>query len=484
MAVTTVPDLPAAPDRLVRGLGLFSATNLVVANMVGAGIFTTSGLLLAELGSPLVMLALWAGGGVLALAGALCYGELGAAMPSAGGEYVYLGRLFHPVLGFLSGWVSFLVGFSAPLAASALGCSAYFASAFPFLLPSDGGALARKLFAILLVVSLTAVHLRGMRTGARVQNVLTAGKVLLIITLILAGAAWGQGNLGHLTTDAGGAATGSAHPSLTWRTMGLALMWIMFAYSGWNASAYVGSEIRDPARNLPRSLLAGTALVLTLYVGLNILFVYAVPPTEMAGVIAVGGLAAQHLFGDAARAVFSGLIAFALLSSISALIILGPRVYYAMARDGYFFRAVAEVQPNTRVPAQSIALQSLIAVVLILSGTFEQILTYMGFCLGIFPILAVLGIFRLRRRATPSFRTPGFPVVPIFFATASVLMLGLAFQERPVESSIAILTVVAGLPFYLLFSRSRRARLAAGSAQIPVEPNANGSDSSIMGGPS
>ncbi|MEJ2184441.1 MAG: amino acid permease [Gemmatimonadota bacterium] len=481
---TALPHLNTAPDRLVRRLGLFSATNLVVANMVGAGIFTTSGLLLGELGSPLVMLALWVAGGVLALAGALCYGELGAAMPSAGGEYVYLGRLYHPVLGFLTGWVSFLVGFSAPLAASALGCSEYFASAFPFLLPPDGSLLPRKLFAVLLVAGLTAVHLRGMRTGARVQNVLTVGKVLLIVALIVAGAALGQGDLGHLTARAAPVAEAAGTDRFSWHTVGLALMWIMFAYSGWNASAYVGSEIRDPARNLPRSLLAGTGLVLLLYVGLNLLFVYAVPPAEMGGVIAVGGLAAHHLFGGAARTVVSGLIAFALLSSISALIILGPRVYFAMARDGFFFRAVAEVQPSTRVPAKSILLQSGIAIVLILSGTFEQILTYMGFCLGIFPILAVLGLFRLRRSHRPGYHMPGFPAVPVFFATASLSILVLAFQERPAESSVAILTVVAGLPFYLLFNRSRQARLADDAAEPAKTPDASGPGSTLTGGPS
>ena len=448
LATTTVAaDRQAsAPDQLVRGLGLFSATALVVANMVGAGIFTTSGLLMAELGSPLIMLGLWVAGGLLALAGALCYGELGAAMPGAGGEYLYLGRLFHPAVGFLSGWVSFLVGFSAPLAASALACSHYLLSPFP--LPG-GTELPRKLLAILVVAGLTAVHLRGVRHGARLQNVLTAAKVGLIVALIVAGALSGRGELDHLVADVGAAETTSPG----WQTMGLGLMWIMFAYSGWNSSGYVGAEIRDPQRNLPRSLLAGTGLVMVLYLALNVLFVYAIPPREMSGVIAVGGLAAERLFGSAVRTVFSGLIGFALLSSISALIILGPRVYYAMARDGYFFRAVAAVRPGARVPARSILLQSLLAAVLILTGTFEQILTYMGFCLGIFPILAVLGLFRLRHARLPGYRMPGFPAVPVLFAAASTLMLVLAFQERPVESSIALLTVAAGIPCYFLFRR-------------------------------
>jgi len=436
---------------LKRRLGLFSTTNLVIANMIGAGIFTTSGLLLAELGSPLLMIGLWFVGGVLALCGALCYGELGAAMPRAGGEYVYLGELFHPVLGFLTGWVSFLVGFSAPLAVSSMGCSEYLASAFPVLVGSGNPQLMKKAVAIFLIGALTTVHLRGVETGVRIQNYLTVGKVALILILVVAGATLGRGEIGNLFQG-----PEMTRPGADWRGMGLSLMWIMFAYSGWNASAYIGSEIRNPGRNLPRSLFLGTGIVLLLYLGLNVLFVYAVPPDEMEGVIAIGGMAAERMFGETAEAVFSGLIAFALLSSISALIILGPRVYYAMAQDGYFFRSVGRVHPTTGVPGRSILLQSLIAVILVVSGTFDQILTYMGFCLGIFPILTVLGLFKLRRAGGGEYRMPGFPVVPIFFAGASIFMLTLAYLERPTESSIALLTVCAGIPFYFLFSRARQ----------------------------
>jgi APA family basic amino acid/polyamine antiporter len=443
---------------LDRKLGLFSTTNLVIANMIGAGIFTTSGLLLAELGSPLLMIGLWFGGGLLALCGALCYGELGAAMPRAGGEYVFLGELFHPILGFLTGWVSFLVGFSAPLALSSMGCSEYLASAFPVLVESGNPEILKKVIAVFVIGALTLVHLRGLETGARIQNYLTVGKVALILILILAGFALGRGEIGNLFQGPEGTEVGAS-----WKTMGLSLMWIMFAFSGWNASAYIGSEIRNPGRNLPTSLLLGTGIVLLLYLGLNVLFVYAVPPDEMAGVIAVGGLAADRMFGGSAETLISGLIAFALLSSISALIILGPRVYYAMARDGYFFRSVGKVHPTTRVPGRSIVLQSLIAVTLVVSGTFEQVLTYMGCCRGIFPILAVLGVFKLRRSGGSKYRMPGFPLVPLFFAGTSIFMLILAYQERPVESSIALLTVGAGIPFYILFSRRReRDQAAAG----------------------
>jgi APA family basic amino acid/polyamine antiporter len=320
---------------LTRELTLFPATNIVIGDMIGAGIFTTSGLLLLELGSPLLMIALWVGGGILALSGALCYGALGAAMPRAGGEYAYLSELFHPVLGFLTGWVSLFAGFSAPLAASSLGFSEYLGSAFPLLEQGSNAEIWKKAVSLGVIVALAAIHMRGLRIGSRIQNWLTVGKVGLIVALVVLGFAFGQGDLSHLQ---GRIPDGTVEPN--WRATGLALMWIMFAYSGWNASGYIGSEIQAPRRNLPLSLILGTGLVVVLYVALNALFVFAVSPGEMQGTIAVGGLAASHLFGPVAERMVSLLIAFALLSAISSLIIIGPRVYYAMARGGYFFSAV------------------------------------------------------------------------------------------------------------------------------------------------
>lgn len=445
--------------QLSRELGLFPATNIVIANMIGAGIFTTSGLLMQQLGSPVLMLTLWLAGGILALCGALCYGELGAAMPRAGGEYVYLTELFHPLLGFLTGWVSFFVGFSAPLAACALGFSEYAGSAFPAVVNWSNPALLKKAVAILVIVVLTAVHLRGIEFGSRVQNYLTMGKVILIVALVLAGFSLGRGNLGNLMP--GGDLQFSTGG---WKTVGLSLMWIMFAYSGWNASGYIGSEIRNPGRNLPLSLMLGTGVVVVLYLSLNLLYVYAVPSQEMKGVIAIGGLAASRLFGDLAEVAISALIAFALLSSISAFIILGPRVYYAMAKDGYFFKMVSEIHPVFRVPSKSIILQCLIAVVMVMSGTFDQILTYMGFCLGIFPIFAVIGLFKLRNSKPGAYRMPAYPVPPLIYAATSVLILVLAYFERPIESSVAVGTVGLGVPLYSFFARSRRKGLSHDSS--------------------
>ncbi len=437
------------PDnKLSRNLGLFSVTNIVIANMIGAGIFTTSGLLMQDLNNPIVMLMLWVIGGGIALCGALCYGELGAAIPEAGGEYIYLSRLFHPLLGFLSGWVSFFVGFSAPIAASALGFTEYFTRAFPVIIEWGNPESIKKLYSISVILIFTFIHLKGIKFGAKIQNYLTVLKVVLIAGLIIAGFSFGKGDFTNLfqavdyNFDFGGI-----------KTIGLSLMWIMFAYAGWNASSYIGSEIKNPDRNLPYSLFLGTAIVTLLYFCLNLLFIYSVEPEAMKGVISIAGLAVQGLFGSSFESILSVLISFALFSSLSAFIILGPRVYYSMAKDNCFFKFASEINPVFKVPSKSIILQSLIAGIFVLSGTFDQILTYMGYALGIFPIFVVIGIFKLRITGQAKYKMPGFPLVPILFLIPSVLILILAYLERPVESSIAILTVLVGIPLYFFFKK-------------------------------
>lgn len=458
-AAACPPDAPPAANGLERRLGLFPLTNIVIANMIGAGIFTTSGLLMGDLHDPRIMLALWLVGGLIALCGALSYGELGAAFPHAGGEYAFLSRLYHPILGFLSGWVSFFVGFSAPIAASAIGFSEYLTRAFPGLLtpgllPVAGEALVmKKIYAILIIAAFTFLHTRGLESGARVQNALTGLKILLIVGLVGAGFAFGRGSLAHLT-----AAAPFRLDFAGLKTMGLSLMWIMFAYSGWNASAYVGSEVRDPSRNLPRSLLLGTGVVMALYAALNLFYIYAIPPAQMEGVISVAGLAAANLFGPSAGTVLSLLISFALFSSLSAYLILGPRVYYSMSRDGIFFKALAFVDPKCGVPTRSILLQGGIAAVMVLFGTFEQLLTYMGFSLGIFPLLAVLGVFKLRRSGRSAVKLPGYPVASAVYLLVGAAILVLAFLRQPAESLVAIATALAGIPVYFFFRRVSRRR--------------------------
>ncbi len=442
-------------EQLQRKLGLFPATNIVVANMIGAGIFTTSGLLMAGLNDPVLMLGLWAVGGIIALCGAFSYGELGAAMPGAGGEYLFLSKLYHPVFGFLSGWVSFMVGFSAPIAASAMGFSEYFTRAFPDFTGwfENAGIMGpeatRKVISISVILIFTWIHYRGIRTGAKIQNVLTIMKVGLIVLLLAAGLLSGKGDLSNFH------AGGNIQPGLAgWKTIGLSLMWIMFAYSGWNASTYLGAEIKNPRRTLPRSLIYGTGIVMLLYLGINLLYVYGINPEDMKGVISVGGLAMGNLFGKSADILFSLIIAFALFSSLSAFIIIGPRVYYSMAKDGLFFKSVANIHKRFGVPSNSILLQCVIAVVLVFSGTFEQVLTYMGFALGIFPVMSVIGVFKQRATNPGALRLPGYPIVQIIYILAGVMILVLSFLERPVESSIASLTVIIGVPAYYIFKHT------------------------------
>ena len=231
----------------------------------------------------------------------------------------------------------------------------------------------------------------------------------------------------------------------------------MFAYSGWNASAYVGSEVRDPLRNLPRSLLLGTAVVTLLYAALNVFYVYAIAPGAMEGVISVAGLAAGNLFGPAAETVLSLLVSFALFSSLSAYLILGPRVYYSMARDGIFFKSIAFVDPRSAVPTRSIVLQGGIAAVMVFLGTFDQLLTYMSFSLGIFPLLAVVGVFKLRRTGRSAVKLPGYPVASAVYLLAGTAILVLSFLQRPKESLVALATAAVGVPVFLFF-KGRSAR--------------------------
>ncbi len=435
-------------DNLPGKLGHFSLTNIVIADMIGAGIFTTSGLLLGQLHDPRLLLTLWLVGGGIALCGALSYSELGAKFPRAGGEYVFLSELFSPLAGFLSGWVSFIVGFSAPIAASSLAFSEYLILTFPEGVSLDHIILYKKAAATGVILVFTLIHYFGLKSGSKVQDMLTVLKIALILTLVIAGFAFGEGSFQHFRIQ-----LSDASERAGFKTIGLSLMWIMFAYSGWNAATYLGSEVLNPVKNIPRSLIRGTLFVTIIYLLLNILYVYAIPATEMKGVIPIGGLAADNLFNQSMGQFFSLFIAVILLSSISALIIIGPRVYYAMAMSGHFFRMAKKVN-RSKVPGTSILLQSGLAILFVVSGTFDQIITLLSFSLGIFPILAVMGVIKLRMNKKSIYKTPGYPLIQLVFIFLSLAILVLAYLERPVESSIAILVILTGIPVYYLLTRS------------------------------
>ncbi len=434
---------------LKRKLGIGSLAGIVVANMIGAGIFTTSGLLMDNLPNPILILVLWLTGGFIALLGAVVYGKIGTYYPYAGGEYLYITRIFHPLPGFLSGWISFIVGFSAPVAASAIAFGEYFLNGLGtnFQQP-ENAIMFRKGLAIMIVVIFTLTHLGRIETSAGVQNILTFVKILLIIFLVTAGLLTGNGDHQRVFINSGlpGEFSGL-------KAAGLSLIWIMFAYSGWNASSYLGSEIKNPDRNLPLSLLIGTGLVIILYLALNYLFVYAIPIEQMKGVLAVGSLAARQLFGAAVERIFSLFVAIALLSSISAFIILGPRIYYAMAENGHFFSFAGKIHPRARVPYYSVIIQSTISIIMILTGTFDQILTYMGFSLSIFPVITAFGIFFIKDKDNP----PGmlYKTAAALFIILFLIILFLTLAERPVESLIAVAIVLTGIPVYFRVKKSK-----------------------------
>ena len=436
------------PSELRRQLGLGTATSVVVANMIGAGIFTTTGLILAGVGSGWVVMLCWLLGGLVALCGALCYAELATMMPRAGGEYVYLREIYGPLAGFLTGWISFFAGFSAPIAASAVACAAYLGAAG--ILPTGGWA--KRGTAVAIVSIFTLLHYRGVKLGARVQNTLTAVKVLLLVGLVAVGFLRGNGSGSYLSKQSGFWAAGN------WSQIGFAMLLVMFAYSGWNASVYLAEEIKEPQKNLPRSLLLGTVLVMGIYLAVNLLFFFAAPTAALRGVTAVGEVAVRGLFGAKAATVLSAMISLLLLSSLSAYLLIGPRVYYAMARQGLFFQAAARIHPGFETPGLSILAQGGCAVLLILTGTFEQLLTYIGFALGIFPWMTVAGLLRLRvrepQRERP-YRVWGYPTVPLIYLAASASILGVAFWNRPIPSLFAILTVAAGVPAYLVTARQK-----------------------------
>ena len=464
MANPTLPLVVSRPT-LSRSVGVFTATCVVVANVIGVGIFTTPGFLARDLGSPFAVLAIWVLGAILSLAGALSYSELGAAFPEAGGEYVYLREAYGPLWGYLSGWTSFFSGFTAPIAAACIGFSAYLAHFAPPLGPDNilwsvpmgrfhlslsGG----QIVALIALWLLSLVHISGTRRGGKMQVILTVGKIAMIAALILLGLLLGQGDWGHFRSGEPGLL-----PAGALSNGAVSLIFVLYCYSGWNAAAYLAGEVYNPHRNLPLSLLAGTAVVTVLYIGLNILFLYALPISGMSGVLQIGEKASLALFGPVATHLVSAMMALSILASASAMILAGPRVYFAMASDGLFPKRMAGIHSQYRSPASALFSQSLWSSVLILSGTFEQLIVYSGFVLVLFSGLAVASLMVLRWRrpelARP-FRVPLYPYTPLIYLGFSAWILVYTLRGRPTEALFGIATVLLGLPLYSYWRRRGR----------------------------
>ena len=457
-----VASTPARPA-LLRQLGVTSATALVISSMIGMGIFGTTGFLAGQLGSPALVLSIWAVGAVGAFIGAMCYAELGVNFPSSGGEYVYLTRAFGPTWGFMTGWVSFFAGFSAPIAGVALAFADYLGhvcaactDAKPHVLAGSGDWTLQfgkpQMIACAAVVFFTVLNVVGVQRVARAQNVLTAAKILILLAFIGLGFAIGNGSWQNF----------SMHAVRTESTpiaaqFAISLFWIYVSYSGWNAATYVAEELRQPARTLPMALALGTTLVAALYLILNVVFIYAAPLEVMKNHVAVGALAAAHLFGPNVGGIFSALMALSLLASINAQIVTGPRVYYAMAKNGAFFSAAAKVHPRWHTPVIAIVAQGVCTMVMTLTP-FPQLVNYIGFTLNFFAVMSVASLLLFRRRAGwQKLRVVSFayPLFPVAFLLVGVWMIVQGIQLKPYISLAAVVTVVTGALVYHWRIRSR-----------------------------
>jgi basic amino acid/polyamine antiporter, APA family len=432
-----VASAQAETHGLQRRLGPIDAAAIVISNVIGGGIFFVPPIVAQLVPQPAALFGVWLAGGALALAGAMAYAELAAMRPHAGGEYVYIRDAYGPLGAFLTGWTSFVAGFSGAIAASAMALAGYVGH---FVVLRPGGTTA---VALAWIVGFTLVHVRGLGPGRFLQNLLALLKVGAIVILVIAGFAGGHGDASRL----------AVHGSATAIGWGLALVPVMFTYSGWNAAAYVAEEVRDPCRNVPLALALGTVSVVLLYLALNALYLYAMPISELAA-LPVGQLmdtVADRLFGSAGANLLALFAIVSIAASISAMVLAGPRVYFAMARDGVFVRTAAHVHPRFRTPATAILAQGVWSAVLVLSGTPSQLVAYTGFAVVLFAGVAVSAVFVLRRRDADRqrpFSALGYPWAPAIFVAASAAMVVNEIWRNPRPSLAGLALIVAGIPVY------------------------------------
>ncbi len=418
-----------------NSIGLSTATAIVVANMIGAGIFTSLGFQLVDTTNTWSILILWTLGALMALCGALSYAELGTHWVRSGGEYHFLSKAFHPLLGYLSGWISLTVGFSAPIALSAMALGEYIG---PYLGVPD------MALALLTILTISFMHSISIKRSSTIQNSTTLLKILLIMLFVYFG----------LTQT-------PVHSSFLWNhswkeeillpTFAVSFVYVTFSYSGWNAAAYIVDEIRDVHKNLPRALLLGTLLVSVLYVLLTFVFLRQNPLEAIQGQLEIGQITAISLFGEKGGALISYGIALMLISSISAMVWAGPRVTQVMAEDHGLWRWFSRKSKN-KIPLRAIWLQTAITLVLLFTGTFEQVMIYSGFVLQLFAALAVAGVFAVRRKNTPKsgFKSPFFPIPQIIFLVLSLWVLLYLVFAQPLETGLGLLNLVLGFLVFKL----------------------------------
>ena len=455
---------PAPPSLLDRRLGPIDAAAIVVSNVIGGGIFFVPIIVAQMVGTTAAILWVWLIGGALAFAGAMAYAELSALRPRAGGEYVYLREALGPLAAFLTGWTSFVAGFTGAIAASAVAVADYIgrfvpaaADATPILtipLPLIPLVISRKaLVALVPIAVLALIHIRGLGPGRVVQNFLAGLKASALALIIALGFMIGSGASG------GQATTAAAVPM---SGMLLALVPIMFTYSGWNAAVYVAEEVRDPGRNVPLALGVGTATVIVIYVALNALYLHVLGAAALAALPGrLLDVVGERLFGVVAANAIGIFTIVSLSASISAMTLAGPRVYYAMAKDGLFLSSAARVHPRFHTPAAAIVAQSIWAAVLVLCGSLSQLVSYTGFAVVLFSAVAVFCLFVLRRRAPDAprpFRAWGYPWAPAIFVVACAAMVVNEMMRNGATAIAGVAVIVTGIPVYFLFRPVRSVR--------------------------
>ena len=448
---------------LERRLGPFDAAAIIIANVIGGGILFLPPAVASMVPHPWWFLSTWVAGGVLAFFGAMAYAELAALRPRAGGEYVYLREAYGPLAGFMTGWTSFIAGFAGAMAASAIFLIVVLDRFIPgaanptpfFLVPLPYLPLtfsAHTLLAMMVVWLFAIVHIVGVGPGRAVMNVLATLKVLALLVFIAAGFAVGVGSAANLQQVAA-----SISPT-SWL---LALVPVMFIYSGWNAASYMAEEIRDPGRNVPRALLMGTIAVIIIYALLNLLYLYAMPVSELAAVKgSVFDLIGERMLGARAGTILAIVAIISLAAGINAWTFAGPRIYYAMARDGVFFPAAAKVHPKFKTPHTSIVAQALWTSILILTGSLDTLSNYVGFAITLFAGIAVAAVFVLRARepnAPRPYKTLGYPIAPAIFVAASFAIIVNALVQRPQQTGLGLLIMASGIPLYMFLTRRRPA---------------------------
>ena len=436
------PD-PAAPDLRTppRTVGFLTACGIVIANIIGTGVFTSLGFQVVDIQSGFALLMLWVVGGIAALCGALCYGELSAALPRSGGEYHFLSEIYHPAVGFMAGFVSATVGFAAPIALAAMAFGKYFQGVFHFGSPA--------LLSFVLVWITAVFHFGNLRLGSAFQNVWTIVKLILIAALIGAGMLVRDQPITFLPQTGDSTAIFSG-------PFAVSLVFVMYSYSGWNASSYIIGEIKEPERTVPRSLLAGTLIVMAAYVLLNAVFLATTPLSEMRGQLEVGLIAGKHIFGDNGGRVVGAIICLGLISAISSMTWIGPRVTMSMGEDHWLLRFLGR-KNSEGVPANAVIAQLLIVNVLLLTRSFELVVVYIQFALLLCSLLTVAGVIVLRAtkpNISRPYRVWFYPVPPTVFSAITIWMMIYLLRSKTTESVAGFVTALVG--FLLYFCAGKR----------------------------